>query len=1042
MERHEQAPESTWAPSWKLAQEAEAILRKPSAPSRAAKPTAMDVDQLAADLEASIQGEVRFSDADRGMYATDASNYRQVPIGVVLPRNAEDVQATIAVCRHHGAPILTRGGGTSLAGQCCNVAVVMDMSRYMDHILEIDPRRRLARVQPGVILDRLREQAEEHGLTFGPDPSTHKQCTLGGMIGNNSCGTHSVVAGRTADNIESLDIVLYDGTRMQVGATSEGELAAIILAGGRKGEIYGALRDLRDRYAEQIRKGFPRIPRRVSGFNLDELLPENGFHVARALVGTEATCVTVLEATVNLIPSPPVRQMVVLGFSSVFQAADAVPRVLRHHPLAVEGLDDELISYMYKKKVNTDGVRLLPKGNGWLVVEFGGDTREEARRKGARLVRSMGRGPDAPGIAVYEAVAEQELVWQVRKSGLGATAFVPGHDDTWEGWEDAAVHPRHLGSYLRDFKALLHTYEYSGAVYGHFGDGCIHTRISFNLVTAEGVATFRRFIDEAADTVLRYGGSFSGEHGDGQSRAEILPRLFGAELMQAFREFKGIWDPGNCMNPGKVVDPYKITDNLRLGTGYHPGEPETWFQYPDDEHSFRRAAMRCVGVGECRRESGGTMCPSYMVTKEEKHTTRGRAHLLFEMLEGNPVKQGWRDEGVKESLDLCLACKGCKNDCPVNVDVATYKAEFMAHYYQRRLRPPPAYALGLVYWWSRLGSLIPGLANVVSQTPGINAVAKAVAGIAPERSLPRFSPRTFTNWFFSREPAPVQGRQPVILWPDTFNNHFHTDTAIAAVEVLEAAGCHVIVPCQSLCCGRPLYDYGFLDTARKLLREVMDSLRPLVSAGVPLVGLEPSCLAVFRDELKGLFPEDVDAIRLRKQAFTLAEFLERYVPDFRGAHVGREALVQKHCHQGAILGFDSEQRMYRRFGIEARVPDSGCCGMAGSFGFEKEKYDVSEACGERVIRPEVRSAKKSTVIMADGFSCREQIRQGTDRVAVHFAQVLRSGLHGAGDGLVHDYPERDMIRGVPGGGPVALPVAMGVGLAVLVGAGLWWMTRR
>jgi FAD/FMN-containing dehydrogenase/Fe-S oxidoreductase len=953
-------------------------------------PASRRAEELAATLRAQIRGEVRFDAGSRALYATDGSNYRQVPIGVVIPRDAEDVERTIAVCRERGAPILPRGGGTSLAGQCCNIAVVLDMSKYMNRVLEIDPAGRSARVQPGAILDHLRTAAEEYHLTFAPDPATHNRCTLGGMIGNNACGVHSVMAGKTDDNVEELDILTYDGLRLRVGPTSDQELDAIIRAGGRRGEIYGGLRALRDRYAGRIRTGYPHIPRCVSGYNLPELLPEHGFNVARALVGTEGTCVTILEAKLRLVHSPPVRALVVLGYSDIYVAADQVPQIVEYDPIGLEGFDGIFIEDMRKKHLHLNDVALLPPGNGWLLVEFGGENDDDVAAAASRLlddVPLLGR----PAAALFLTPAEQHQVWTVREASFGATTQVPGKGEFWPGWEDSAVAPEVIGPYLRDLRALLDRYGYGCSFYGHFGQGCVHLRIDFDLVTAAGIREFRAFMSDAADLVVSYGGALSGEHGDGQARAELLPRMFGEELVQAFGEFKRIWDPEGKMNPGKVVDPLPLDADLRLGTAYRPPNVETHFQFPVDGGSFAAATRRCVGVGKCRRLDTGTMCPSFMVTREEADSTRGRAHLLFEMLERGPLRDGWRDEHVKDALDLCLACKGCKNECPVGVDMATYKAEFLSHYWAGRVRPRSAYAFGLVYRWAALASHAPHLVNALAQAPGLNGIVKRLAGMSRHRDIPRFAPQPFTTWFQSHAPRHPDGPL-VVLWPDTFNNYFQPENAIAAVEVLEAAGFQVCLPRRRLCCGRPLYDHGMLDTAKGLLRTILATLRPEIEAGIPVVGLEPSCIAVFRDELSNLFPEDKDAERLAAQSFLFSEFLVRYAPELPLQPVPRPAMAQIHCQQNAVMGSADEVAMMERVGLDVRVPDSGCCGMAGSFGFESDHYDVSIACGERVLLPIVRDATDDTLLIANGFSCREQIKQTTGRQAMHLAQVVRAGL--------------------------------------------------
>jgi FAD/FMN-containing dehydrogenase len=809
-----------------------------------ARPLFIDAAAMAAELRSAIHGEVRFDAGSRALYATDGSNYRQVPIGVVIPRMIDDVIATVEICRKHSAPILSRGGGTSLTGGCCNVAVVIDWSKHINIVLAVDPERKLARVQPGTVLDVLRGKAERHRLTFAPDPSTHNHNTLGGMIGNNSCGVHSLMGlgtGRTSDQVHELDILLYDGTRLTVGATPEDELNQIIRNGGRKGAIYSRLKELRDRYADLVRERYPKdLPRRVSGYNLDDLLPEKGFHVARALSGTEGTCATVLEASVHLVPSPAVTSLLVLGYPDVYNAGDHVPEILEARPIGLEGLDDVLVRDMKRKNIHPQDITLLPEGGGWLLVEFGGESKEESDAKAHELMHRLKKTKHPPSMKLFDNEAEEVHLWKVRESGLGATARIPNEKDAWEGWEDSAVPPHRVGPYLRDLRNLFEKFGYNCALYSHFGQGCIHTRIDFELKTYEGVKQFRKFLDEAGDLVVRHGGTISGEHGDGQSKAALLPKMFGPELVRAFGEFKAIWDPENKMNPHRVVDPCLPGENLRLGPTYNPPQLETHFSLPGDEGSFAYATERCVGIGECRKEESGTMCPSYMVTKEEMHSTRGRAHLLFEMFQGDPMSKGWRDKSVREALDLCLACKGCRTECPMNVDMATYKAEFLAHHYQGRLRPRHAYAMGLIYWWARLGSLMPGLINSVNRLPLFGPALQVLAGISTKRKMPAFAPQTFRAWWRRRPPRNPGGAR-VILWPDTFNNHFHPQTAKAAVEVLEDAGFHIVVPQESLCCGRPLYDFGMLTTAKTPRMPCSRSSAWITSCWIPVAAAWPGC---------------------------------------------------------------------------------------------------------------------------------------------------------------------------------------------------------
>lgn len=961
--------------------------------------------RLEESLRAAIGGEVRFDDTSRALYATDASNYRQTPIGVVIPRSLEDVVRTVEICRIFDAPLLSRGGGTSLAGQCTNAALVIDWTKYLRGIVALDPVGKTATVLPGTILDHLRKTAtERYQLTLGPDPATHNRCTIGGMIGNNSCGTHAQIAGKMSENVEALEILTYDGLRMWVGRTSEEELAVILREGGRKAEIYRGLLELRKEYEGEIRSRFPPIPRRVSGYNLDSLLPENGFNVAAALVGTEGTCVTVLQAKVRLIHNPPHRALLVVGYRDIFEAGDRVGELDEFQPLALEGMDQSLLDRARRKQLHEAFIDELPEGGGLLVLEFGGESHEEARDRALEVQRILREEKGLVSSKVYDDPVEQEHVWAIREAGLGATAVVPGMNDAWEGWEDAAVPVDRLGDYLRDFRSLLDRYGYDAALYGHFGQGCIHCRIDFDFQSVEGRARYREFVYDAADLVVSYGGSLSGEHGDGQARAELLPKMFGDRLVEAFAKFKAIWDPKGRMNPHKIVDPYRLDENLRLVKPRWL--PPTHFQFPDDEGRIDRAAMRCVGVGLCRRHENGVMCPSYMVTKEEMHSTRGRAHLIFEMLQGETIAQSWRDEGVKEALDLCLACKGCKGECPINVDVATFKAEFLSHYYEGRLRPRAAYAMGLVMYWMRLARFAPWLVNAVLQHRLLGAVSKWIGGIDQRREIPRLAPRSFqAELRYRKRPKAAAPRGKVVLWPDTFNNHFHPESAQAAMEVLEGAGYEVIVPKRFVCCGRPLYDFGMLDLAKVFLRRSIEQLRPYIEGGVPIVALEPSCASVFQDELRNLFPHDEDALRLRSLVSTFSQFVAK--EELPLPRLEMEAIVQGHCHENALEKMEGERAALERMGMSFRVADSGCCGMAGAFGYEEgEKYEVAQAAGERVLLPEVRRTERSAIVVADGFSCRSQIEDGTDRKALHLAEVIRYAERHGPLGTTAPYPER------------------------------------
>lgn len=958
---------------------------------------------LEADLRRSVRGEVRFDQGSKALYAADASNYRQVPLAVVVPSDVDDLLETLAACRRNDVPFLPRGGGTSQNGQCVNVAVVADASKYVNRVVSVDPVAGVAIVEPGVICDTLRDAAEAHGLTFAPDPATHSRCTLGGMIANNSCGAHSVMAGKTVENVEALEIATFDGARFWVGPTSDDELERIIAAGGRQGEIYAALKQLRDTYAGQIRAKFPQIKRRVSGFNLDQLLPENGFNVARALVGTEGTCAVTLQAKVRLVKSPAKRVIVVAGFTDIYTAADAVPHFMRCGPIAIEGLDRAIIRGLQARGLKKDEIALLPEGDAWVVLEFGADTQDDAVHQAQTAAAYFSSGTAGPNVStmLVEDRALQAKVWSIRETGASAVALSvdAGTPDPVVGWEDAAVDPMRLGDYLRAFQALVDRYGYETSLYGHFGDGCVHARITFDLRSVEGVATWRKFLREAAELVVEFGGSLSGEHGDGQAKAEFLPIMYGPDLMQAMEQFKAIWDPANRLNPGKVVHAYRADENLRMGPAYKPVTLQTKLTFASQEgEGFQREIERCIGMGKCRSLEGGTMCPSFRATREEKYSTRGRAHLFWEMLQGDVITDGWQSREVKEALDTCLACKGCKSDCPTHTDMASYKAEFLSHYYETNRRPRQALFMGRIGEWAPWAARFPRLTNFMTSAPGLAAVGKWVAGVAQARELPKFATRTYRQIARRSPQTELDARSPgdvkkVILWVDTFNDHFTPEIAQAAADVLTQMGWHVVLPKNRLCCGRPLYDFGLLDRARELLTTILDDLGEDIAAGVPLVGLEPGCLSVFKDELLKQFPDHALATQLSAQTFLFSDFVARQPFDW--PTLPADVIVHGHCHQKALFGMQGDTALLNKLGVKWKLLDTGCCGMAGSFGFNDEHHALSEKIGEDTLFPAVRAAAAAnaeTIVLTNGFSCREQIEQGTGQHAMHIAQLAQRAL--------------------------------------------------
>ncbi|WP_442819096.1 FAD-binding and (Fe-S)-binding domain-containing protein [Streptomyces sp. NBC_01235] len=934
----------------------------------------------------------------RALVTMDASNYRRVPLGVVAPRDADDVSAVLEVCREAGVPVVARGGGTSIAGQATGTGVVLDFTRYMNRLVALDPAARTAVVQPGLVLDRLQEAAAPHGLCFGPDPSTHSRCTLGGMIGNNSCGSHSVAWGTTADSVRELEVVTARGRRLRLGQ-------------GWAGAPDG-LRELVEGNLARLRTGFPALPRRISGYALDALLPEHGADVARSFCGSEGTLGVLTEAVVGLVEAPRARALAVLGYADEGAAAAAAAGLLPYGPLTVEGMAADLVP--------AGAAAGLPRGAAWLFVETGGETGAQARARAEAIVRAA----DVVDARVVTDPAGQRALWRIREDASGTATRMLDGSEAWPGWEDCAVPPARLGAYLRDFRALLASHGLRGTPYGHFGDGCIHVRIDFDLLTEAGIGRFRRFSEELAELVVAHGGSLSGEHGDGQARAELLPRMYGEEMVALFERAKGVWDPDGLLNPGILVRPAPLDADLRFSV--LPREPvPVAFGYPADGGDFSAAVRRCVGVAKCRTTSAAgpaVMCPSFRATGEEAHSTRGRARLLHEMLAGEVVTDGWRSQEVREALDLCLSCKGCRSDCPVGVDMATYKAEFLHHHYAGRRRPAAHYAMGRLPLWLRWVShaRAVGIVNALARVRPLAWAAKRAGGIAPERGIPRLARETFSVWWRKRPVPviPVTG-ELVVLWPDTFTEHLSPSVGRAAVRVLEAAGLRVALPPTlrmrgrpvgdgrsgsagalaalltarrgRVCCGLTYVSTGQLDHARVVLRRTLDLMEPVLETAAPVVVLEPSCAAALRADLPELLSDDPRAARLAARVLTFAEALERHAPGWTPPRLDRPAVGQTHCHQHAVLGDAAERRLREAAGLTGDL-SGGCCGLAGNFGFEKGHFEVSTACAEEQLLPAVRDAPEGAVVLADGFSCRTQLEQLAGARGRHLAEVLAEGL--------------------------------------------------
>jgi FAD/FMN-containing dehydrogenase/Fe-S oxidoreductase len=927
---------------------------------------------LAAALRSAGVAEVDAGTRRRAEYSSDASNYRVVPEVVVFPRHADEVALSLQVARETGTPLTPRGAGTSCAGNAVGPGIVLDFSRHLNKIVELDPAAGIAVVQPGVILSELQRAAAPHGLRFGPDPSTQARCTIGGMIGNNACGAHALAYGRTADNVERLSLLLADGRSLTASTLGElvdpvgAELSALVSAN-----------------LGVIRPEFGRFGRQVSGYSLEHLLPENGGRLARFLAGTEGTLAVITEAAVSLVRQAPFTALAVLAYPDMATAADAVPALLPLEPLALEGMDARLVNVLRSRR-GPAAVPPLPDGGGWLFVETGGQSQEEAVELARQIVAVA--EPQASSVVTG---ADAYRLWRIREDGAGLGGRTPANAPAWPGWEDAAVPPQRLGAYLREFFELLGQHQVDGLAYGHFGDGCVHVRLDFPL--AEKPKAFREFLLDAARLVAAHGGSMSGEHGDGRARGELLPIMYSPEAIGLFGAVKAIFDPVDLLNPGVIVEPAPVDANLRLpqatlslATG-HRG-----FGFGHDAGSFSTAVHRCVGVGKCRADTtatGGVMCPSYLATKDETHSTRGRSRVLQELANGGLVTGGWAAPEVGEALELCLSCKGCASDCPAGVDMATYKAEVLYQRYRHKLRPASHYALGWLPRWARLATRMPKLANAVLRPKPFAALAKRLGGIDQRRPLPEFAGQTFRQWFAER---PVADGEPVLLWVDTFTNGFSPAVGIAAVQVLESAGYSVRIPDAQVCCGLTWISTGQLDGARKQLRRSLDALEPAVKQGMFVVGLEPSCTAVLRSDLLELLPKDPRSAQVAGRTRTLAELLadHDWTPP---SLVGVQALAQPHCHQHAVLGFDADRALLAGAGASLQTV-GGCCGLAGNFGVERGHYEVSVAVAEQSLLPAVRAAAPGTVVLADGFSCRTQLEQLGDRPGIHLAELLAQHL--------------------------------------------------
>ncbi|MFA9444649.1 FAD-binding and (Fe-S)-binding domain-containing protein [Egicoccus sp. AB-alg6-2] len=937
-------------------------------------------DEVAAALRRAGVRDVDTSTRRRAEYSSDASLYRVPPTVVAFPHDADDLAAALEVARSLGVPVTARGAGTSIAGNAIGPGIVLDVRRHMDRVLELDPQARHAVVQPGVVLDDLQRVLALHGLRFGPDPSSHDRCTLGGMIGNNACGSRALGYGRTVDNVVALDVVAGTGERLL--ATADPSPSS---------PLAGAALALAQRHGEVIRTELDRFSRQVSGYGLHHLLPERGSDLARALVGSEGTCALTAAAVLALVPEPAVTALVVLGYEDMVAAAEATPGLLGHDAVAIEGMDARIVDVVRSRRGRVPD---LPDGGGWLVVELAGESVGDLMSRVPALLADAG----ARDHRTITDPAEARELWRIREDGAGLVARAtptPSH----AGWEDAAVPPARLGAYLGDFDRLLEHHGLKGVPYGHFGDGCVHVRIDFPFHEPRGRAVFRGFLTDAAALVASHGGTVSGEHGDGRARSELLPAMYGPDAIAAFAAFKGLLDPDDLLNPGVLVRPAAVDAELRVAGGHRLTDGLA-LHYDQDGGDFAAAVHRCTGIGRCtttHAAPGRVMCPSYLATGDERDSTRGRARVLQEMVDGRLVAGGWSSPEVHDALELCLACKGCASDCPTGVDMGTYKVEVLHQTYRRRLRPRTHYSLGWLPRWARLAARVPRATAWAMGRPRLVRLAKQVAGIDPGRRVPELTTDDLQTWFEARERPPGEGGD-VLLWVDTFTRRFAPRVGRAAVEVLESAGLTVRLTGPDQCCGLTWISTGQLATARRLVRRLVDDLAAEIDrsgGALTVLGLEPSCTAVLRQDAMHLLGHDDPAARTVAAATrTLAEVLASRRPAWTPPRLdGVTVVAQPHCHHHAVMGWHADRALLAACGATVEQV-GGCCGLAGDFGMTRGRRDVSVRIAESALLPALRTAGRDAVVLADGFSCRTQVADLTGRRSVHLAELLAGGTPG------------------------------------------------
>jgi FAD/FMN-containing dehydrogenase/Fe-S oxidoreductase len=959
-------------------------------------------DSLEMALRERLHGEVRFDRYSRVLYSTDASNYQIEPVGVVIPRTVDDVQAAIDIAARFNVPVLARGGGSSLAGQTVGRALVIDMSKYVNQLLDVDAEGQRARVQPGMVLAQLNSKLRKHGVMFGPDPSSGDRATIGGVIGNNSSGAHSILYGMTSDHVISVQTILADGTPLSFRQISMDDWRVKAALDTREGRLYRDLLDLRARYKDAIERDYPRHWRRATGYSLLELIRDDGINVAKLLTGSEGTLAFGVEYEVGVVPRPARTALALLQFDDLVKAMEATPVILECEPSAIELMDRMLVSLTRQQAGYAEQIAFI-KGEAThvLVVEFYGETDEQLRGKVERLAGHL-RERDVVQHLTHEILEvfdpqRQADVWSVRKAGLGLLMSIKGDAKPIACIEDVSVPVEHLAEYVETILKLVDEHGTTAAFYAHASAGCLHVRPLVSLKTMDGIQTMRELTEAAADLAVKFGGVMSGEHGDGLARGELNERIFGPEVYQCMRELKAAFDPDNRLNPGKIVDCPPMTENLRFGADYATANVRTYLDF-SREGGLAAAIEMCNGAGVCRKTGAGTMCPSFMATRDEQDSTRGRANALRAALAGRGLElRHFTDSRTKDVLDLCLSCKACKTECPSSVDMAKIKTEFLAHYFAEHGTPLRTRLLGNFASLIKLGSMVRPLANLGMRGP-LAGIGKRVIGVHPARELAPIAGQTFEEWFETHPTrTPPGSRGLAVYYHDTFTNYQYPEMGKAAVTLLEAAGYSVVVVPQRACCGRPAYSKGLVEQARRLARQNVAALAPYARQGIPIVGTEPSCVLTLRDEYLDLLPDDPVVVDLAANSYMIDEFLAKLLKDGEMDVAWREddgprVLFHGHCHQKALVGMKGSMALLRAAGCQVEESGAGCCGMAGSFGYEAEHYDVSRKIGEERLFPTVEQQSRETVIAVAGVSCREQIGHFTSRRPVHIAEVLASRL--------------------------------------------------